>query len=594
MSKKKVGKQQKKSNKVKKQQRAIKSVSAGRLTVMLHLAIILVLGTVIYSNSFDCTFHFDDIISIVKNDSIKDVSDINTIWKSNSRRFIAYLSLAINHHFGALNVWGYHFFNLMIHLTTSLLVYWLMFITLKTPNVKSLIPVKDQQWIALVVALMFVSHPLATQSVTYIIQRTASMVTLFYLFAITLYLKGRLNQGSTSLSIGYFITALIAAIFALFTKENAFTIPLVILLVEISLFKRDKIVVNFSKPRIILGCIVFLSFLLLLFSRVSSSFFETIPPSFGHTYTVTPWNYLLTQFSVIVKYIQLLCFPINLNFDYDYAISNSLIEPRTFLSLGFLSALVGLSIYLFKKEKLISFGIMWFFITISIESSFIPLADLIFEHRTYLPSVGFFMILTVGIYQLVWLKNKKIALGLIFLIIGTNSFATYQRNKIWKNEGTLWNDVIAKSPDKARPYLCRGNYYKNLKRNKEALSDFTKSISLNPAYIEPYNNKGTTLYNEGLLTEALSYLNYAIENSPEYTEAYVNKGIVLATQKKYSKALENFNRAIEIEPNNADIYINRSLTYLNMGDKNKSCLDISTAIKLKHPDAQAIYNNECR
>ena len=102
MSKKKVGKQQKKSNKVKKQQRAIKSVSAGRLTVMLHLAIILVLGTVIYSNSFDCTFHFDDIISIVNNDAIKDVSDINTIWKSNSRRFIAYLSLAINHHFGAL------------------------------------------------------------------------------------------------------------------------------------------------------------------------------------------------------------------------------------------------------------------------------------------------------------------------------------------------------------------------------------------------------------------------------------------------------------------------------------------------------------
>ena len=594
MSKKKVGKQQKKSNKVKKQQRAIKSVSAGRLTVMLHLAIILVLGTVIYSNSFDCTFHFDDIISIVKNDSIKDVSDINTIWKSNSRRFIAYLSLAINHHFGALNVWGYHFFNLMIHLTTSLLVYWLMFITLKTPNVKNLIPVKDQQWIALVVALIFVSHPLATQSVTYIIQRMASMVTLFYLFAIILYLKGRLNQGSTSLSIGYFITALIAAIFALFTKENAFTIPLVILLVEISLFKRDKIVINFSKPRIILGCIVFLSFLLLLFSRVSSSFFQTIPPSFGHTYTVTPWNYLLTQFSVIVKYIQLLCFPINLNFDYDYAISNSLMEPRTFLSLGFLLALVGVSIYLFKKQKLISFGIMWFFITISIESSFIPLADLIFEHRTYLPSVGFFMILTVGIYQLVWLKNKKIALGLIFLIIGTNSFATYQRNKIWKNEGTLWNDVIAKSPNKARPYLCRGNYYKNLKRNREALSDFTKSISLNPAYIEPYNNKGTTLYNEGFLTEALSYLNYAIENSPDYTEAYINKGIVLATQKKYTTALENYNKAIEIEPNNADIYINRSLTYLNMGDKNKSCLDISTAIKLKHPDAQAIYNNECR
>ena len=594
MSKKKVGKQQKKSNKVKKQQRAIKSVSAGRLTVMLHLAIILVLGTVIYSNSFDCSFHFDDIISIVKNDAIKDVSDINTIWKSNSRRFIAYLSLAINHHFGALNVWGYHFFNLIIHLTTSLLVYWLMFITLKTPNVKNLIPVKDHQWIALVVALIFVSHPLATQSVTYIIQRTASMVTLFYLFAITLYLKGRLNQGSTSLSIGYFITALIAAIFALFTKENAFTIPLVILLVEISLFKRDKIIVNFSKPRIILGCIVFLSFLLLLFSRVSSSFFETIPPSFGHTYTVTPWNYLLTQFSVIAKYIQLLCFPINLNFDYDYAISNSLIEPRTFLSLGFLSALVGLSIYLFKKQKLISFGIMWFFITISIESSFIPLADLIFEHRTYLPSVGFFMILTIGIYQLMWQKNKKIALGLIFLIIGTNSFATYQRNKVWKNEGTLWNDVIAKSPNKARPYLCRGNYYKNLKRNREALSDFTKSISLNPTYIEPYNNKGTTLYNEGLLTEALSYLNYAIENSPDYTEAYINKGIVLATQKKYSKALENFNKAIAIEPNNADIYINRSLTYLNMGDKNKSCLDISTAIKLKHPEAQAIYNNECR
>ncbi len=556
----------------------------------IGIAIIILLGIIIYSNSFNCSFQLDDTSSIVDNQVIRDVTDFNSIWKFSQSRFIPYLSLAANYHFGELNVWGYHFVNLLIHITVSLFVYWLSFLILKTPNLKDLIQKKDHHLVAFITALLFVSHPLATQSVTYIVQRMASIVAMFYLLTLILYLKGRLNEGARSLSILYFGCALIAAIFALFSKENAYTLPLAFILLEIFFLQKEKIKINFKDTRIKLAVVACVCFLVLLFSRISLSIFNPISPGLGNSFTVTPLNYFFTQFIVIVKYIQLLILPIGLNIDHDIPIASSLIEIRTLLSLFFLLAIVGLAIYLFNRQRIISFAIFWFFLTISIESSFIPLADLIFEHRTYLPSFGFFLILSVGLYKLLWQKNRNLAIGILLVIIGSNSFLSFERNKVWKNNFTLWNDAVSKSPNKARPLGTRGDYYRDVNEWDKAITDYTKALRINPRYTTALHNRGFAYAKLGDSNKAIEDYNNAIKIRPTYSIALLSRGIALYQLSQLDNALKDYSSAIKSNPKFSQAYFARSLIYSRQNQLEKAIADCNSAIKYKPTFSGAYFN----
>ena len=162
-------------------------------------------------------------------------------------------------------------------------------------------------------------------------------------------------------------------------------------------------------------------------------------------------EYFLTQFRVILTYIRLFILPYNQNLDYDYSVSTSFFQIKTFFSFLALLGILLSGVLLFKKYRLISFGIFWFFLTLSVESSIIPISqNVIFEHRTYLPSFGFFLALTGAFYYFFREKYLKIAVIIILMIAAVNTVLTYQRNKIWKTEYTLWNDCVKKSPDKAR------------------------------------------------------------------------------------------------------------------------------------------------
>ena len=162
---------------------------------ILHVAIIIILGLIVYSNTYSGSMHLDDISSIMFNRAIQNDWTIASIWKYSQNRFLPYLSLAINYKLGELDTLGYHVFNIIIHLTNGLLVYWLTQLIFSTPAMKAHSGLKSK--IAFFTALLFISHPLATQSVTYITQRIASMAALFYFFSMALYIKGRITEGNT-------------------------------------------------------------------------------------------------------------------------------------------------------------------------------------------------------------------------------------------------------------------------------------------------------------------------------------------------------------------------------------------------------------
>jgi protein O-mannosyl-transferase len=614
-------------NKTAKKIPAVKEETGNKTYYLFGLAIIILLGIIIYSNSFKCSFQFDDEASIFNNASIRNLSDVKAWWNSYPSRPFSILTFAINYHFDKLNVWGYHLVNLVIHLINACLVWWLTLLIFLTPSMKDKEIVRDRKVIALFTALLFLSHPLATQSVTYIVQRMASMVAMFYLLSLALYVYGRLLNKSNITKYLLFTGSLISAILAMLTKENAFTLPLAIVLFEIFFLRTRKFVIKFKDYRVILLLAVSLSLIILLFIMFSGSILATLPPSGGYTYNLTALNYLFTQFSVIVKYLQLLILPIHQNLDYDYPISYNLFEMRTLLCLLLLLSSIVLAIYLFRKNRIISFAIFWFFLTLSIESSFIPIRDVIFEHRTYLPSFGFFLILSTSIYLLLWKKYKYFAISVLMIIIISNSFLTFERNKVWKDPSTLWSDVILKSPHKNRGWRNRGNFYRDLaikyeaqqnnilakkmtdlafndysqlvellpeatayvsrgriyfKRNdfNKAYEDFTSAIKLNPKYAEAFSNRAAVLYNIGEWQKAISDYSKAIEMDSNYIDIFTNRGNAYENLKEWEKAIADYTQAIKISPKNDIIYYNRGIAYEKINQIDKAYDDFSKAIEI--------------
>ena len=607
-------------------QKPPKQDNKSRYSAGVGLGIIILLGIIIYSNSFNCSFHFDDYPNIVNNTKIQHLQDVQAWWNFYPTRPIGIFTFALNYHFNQLDVQYYHLVNLIIHLINACLVWWLTILIFSSPYMKDKEISGNKKVLAFFTALLFVSHPLATQSVTYIWQRLASMVTMFYLLSLVLYIKARLSNKGNIVKTLLYTCSLISAVVAMLTKENAFTLPFAVVLSEIFFLQTKKFPINFRDYRMILLLIVFLGVILIIPLKFSFSIFKPMSPVLGRTYTLTPGNYLLTQFSVIVKYIQLLFLPINQNLDYDFPISNNFFQIRTLLCFLVLLSLIILAIFFFKKHRVISFSIFWFFLTLSIESSFIPLDDVIFEHRTYLPSFGFFLILTSGLYFLLWNKHKYLVISILVLITGSNSLLTYKRNKVWKDDLTLWSDVVSKPPTKARPfyncgfaygtlgqwqkaidyfslaiginpnysdaYINRGNAYGNLGKWDQSVADYSRAIKIDPKYVTAWSDRGIAYGNLGQLNKAIADFSKAIEIDPKKAIAWSNLGVAYWKLGQWDKSIANYSKAIEIDPKNTTVYYNRGFAYYNLGQWENAIDDYSKAIEIDPNNAKAYSDRE--
>ena len=565
--------------------------SKNRFYEVYGLAIIILLGIIIYSNSFTCSFNFDDIDNIVNNKSIRNLSDTNAWLSYSTNRPVSMFTFALNYHFNKLDVWYYHLFNFIIHLINTCLVWWFTLLIFSSPALKNNSIIKHKKIIAFLTALLFVSHPLATQSVTYIVQRMTSMAAMFYLLSLSFYLKARLFDIKYRYNYFWFGGSFIFAILAVFTKENAFTLPFAIILLEIFFLRTKKLQINFKDYRIILLIATFLSLIIIIPFKFNLSIFNTIPPIIGrNTVAISPSNYLLTQFSVIAKYIQLLFVPFNQNLDYDFPISNNFFNIRTLLCFLFLLSLVVLAIFLFKHNRIISFGIFWFLLTLSIESSIIPINDVIYEHRTYLPSFGFFLILSYSIFILFYQKHRYLAISIFVLIIISNSFLAHERNKVWKDDLTLWNDVVSKSPEKERPFYNRGLSYRKIGKIENAIADFTKVIEINPKNEMAYSNRGLDYGKQGQFNKAIQDFSTAIEINPKLSSAYYNRGVSYSKYSQWEMAIEDYSKVIENDPNYPMAYFNRGVAYDNLGQIEKAIADFSKSIQIDPENSVAFYN----
>ena len=371
---------------------------------LIAFGIIAVLILIAYSNTFKAEFHFDDNPAIVDNTGIKQpLTWENFTSLISGTRPIVNLSLYFNYQLGMLNVVGWHIFNIGVHIFNSYFVYLLILQTLNMPSLIDRYGYRSRR-MALFGALLFALHPVQTEAVTYIISRTELIATFFYLATFLFLIKGA-RTGKFVYVIGSFLMAVLA----MGSKEWAVTLPAVLILYDFLFLSDCKL--KQLLPRVGWHALVALSWGVLIYNMSTT---KMSGAGFGVTGQkgITPWTYLITSFNVIWTYIRILILPIHQNLDYEYPVAKSLIEFPTFLSLIGHISIFALSIWLYVKKKwtLIPFGIAWFYITLSPTQSFVPILDVIFEHRIYMPSIGFFLVVVMvleGIFE--FFEQRKTA-----------------------------------------------------------------------------------------------------------------------------------------------------------------------------------------
>jgi hypothetical protein len=375
---------------------------------LIAFGLIAVIVLIAYSNTFHSTFHFDDNPSIVENPSIKRATADNIGKILNGVRPVVYLSLMLNYQLGGLNVVGYHVFNILVHIANSGFFYLLMLWTLNLPALEAKYGGKAKR-MALFGALLFAVHPIQTEAVTYIITRTELLATFFYLATVLLFIKGARTKKSF-----YYAGAFFTAALAMGSKEWAVTLPAMLMLYDYLFLSEKKLSVVVSRwmvyVAITLTCWIAVRNLP-LFAASNTG----IGIGFGVSTTsgITANTYWLTSLNVIWTYVRLLFLPIKQNLDYEYPIAKTLFEMPTILSFIGHVVVIGSAFWMYKKKGwlLVPFGVAWFYIGLAPVQSFVPIIDVIFEHRAYMPSIGFFIVFVTayeGLFE--WWAARKMSM----------------------------------------------------------------------------------------------------------------------------------------------------------------------------------------
>ena len=417
--------------------------------------LLILMGIVVYANSIDNPFIWDDNVFIKNNPIIKDVRYLPHIFtknllehnpiKGDFYRPVQGLSLMIDYFFWGSNPVGYHIANFLLHLLCALLVYFLVNDIIR------------DRLASFFTGLLFLIHPVQTEAVTYISGRADPLATAFILSAFLLYIRAT-TPISTTWSTFSYIGAIFMFIIAIFSKETSLIFPVLLLLYEFYIWGIDKF---FRKVRVIILRLAPFLGLVIIYLVIRFTLLTQIT-KFVHTTSVGLGARGVTFLTTIPVYIRLLFIPMDLHMERFIPISSSLFEPRVLIALGILCFAIVCIVRTYKFSRETSFGLTWFFVTLVPISNLIPLNAVMAEHWLYLPSIGIFMVIGSGVSKLL-LKAVNTKRVIIIIIITAYliflSTLTILRNVEWGNAIIFYKNAIRYSPDSYRLHYNLGVTY---------------------------------------------------------------------------------------------------------------------------------------
>lgn len=527
------------------------------------LIMLAAIAFIIYSNVLNGPFLYDDTVYVRDNPLIRSLADLP---KLTGTRQITFITFALNYAIGGSDTFVYHITNVAIHALNAFMVFIFLSLTFKTPLMRRGAPITGAG-IAFATALLFLTHPLQTQAVAYITQRLASLATLFYLLSIVLYAKSRLlrDEGRRTHIEVYLLSVAVAAA-AQKTKEITFTLPFLIALYEFTFFDlRDGL-----KKRLLYLLPLFATLAIIpitLFSNagqgdptVSNIARKIMGMQVAEMSDLSNYAYLMTELRVVVMYLRLIVLPVNQAAVYDAPVYTTFSDPNVYLSFVFLAAIFAGAVYLYirsiKRSEpyglLISFGVFWFFVAVSVESSVIPIKDVAFEHRVYLPGIGLITAASAFIFFVfeAALKDRAVWVwAIILMATGANGVSTYKRNVVWTDGLVFWQDVVNKSPGRAGGHNNLGIEYADRGKTDLAAKEFEETLRLAPYFEDAFYNLGVIYGRKGRDADAMEMYRQAIRLKPDKAaDAHLNLGILYKKAGKKREASVEFGAALQLDP----------------------------------------------
>ena len=567
--------------------RVPQTVGATSRSIRAGVALIVVAVCAAYANSLHGPFVFDDTPSIVENQSIRHLGSLQVLAASpdavtTTGRPVVNLSLAVNYAVGGLAVEGYHIANLALHILAALVLFVLVRRMLLLPAL-SAHHGTAATGLALSVALLWAVHPLQTETVTYVIQRAEAIVGLFYLLTLYCFLRG-----ATAARGGVWYTAAVGACaLGMASKEVMVSAPLLAVLLDRtfiagsfkqSLRRRWRLWLALSSTWLLLAVLHHMSH-----SRGGSA---------GFGLGITAWAYARTQFGCIVHYLRLAFWPHPLVLDYGYPIARTAAEivPSAIAVLALTAATTAALIW---RPKWAFLG-AWFLAILAPSSSIVPLpGQTEAEHRMYLPLAAVAAPLVLLAYHAssrFGRRSMRMLPVLLLTVAAALGWGTYQRNKDYQSELTLWDRTVRACPQNDRAYLSRANAYWTSGQLDAALEDYDRCIALNPRYPKAYIGRGNVHGDMGRYDEALSDYENALKLNPDLADAHNGRGGVLANQGQVDAAIGEFNRAIALQPDLVEAYYNRANALDAKGDLDAAIDSYDRTIELR-PDHAKAYNS---
>lgn len=534
----------------------------------------------IYWNSLDGSWQFDDLPNITDNSRLHldelSWTGIKGALFSDQRnpdslyRPFSCISFALNYYVGGLDVFGYHLVNILIHLFSSIFLFLFIYHTLNLPSFRNRYASKSYA-VAVLATMLWSINPIQTQAVTYIVQRMASLAGMFYIMGMYFYLKFRraVRRGDRIL---FMILCFLAFVMAFGSKENAVMLPISILLYEMLFFHKETGQISKKNIKILFVVSGSLIFLGLIFWSLESDAFSFLSGYHNRPFSLV--QRLLTESRIIIFYLSLLVYPMldRLSIAHSFQISTSLFHPiSTFLAILFIAVSIAFLIYKAREFPLFSFCYLFFFINHFIESSIFPL-ELIYEHRNYIPSMLFFVPISIGLcnllerYALKRMMKTIITAFIIFVMIGF-AYTTFMRNFMWKSGKSLWMDAAEKAPDQMRVHHNLGLYYQDHGEVIKAVHEFEKA--LRSPVIHRKDEVIITYYQIGRLYDDLEdfenaelFYRKAIEIKPNFSQALLGLAAIFDHEGRSDLADRYLSKAYKADPFNPAINFNMGLRKL--------------------------------
>ncbi len=555
------------------------------------MVVIVAAGMAAYSNSLHGAFVFDDPPSIAENQSIRRLWRLDEVLLPVQRldyyRPVLNLSLALCYRIGGLDVAAYHVLNLGIHLAAALTLFGLVRRTLLlAPHEDHLSQASTA--LALVVSLLWMLHPLQTESVTYVIQRCEAMYGLFSLLSLYCVMRGATSSGAW----WWYGGAVAACALGMGSKEATAVVPFLVLLYDRTFLAsswRDAFRKRWG---------LYVALALTWGILVPAILVSALSESRRARDPITVWEYARSQFGVVVHYLRLSLWPDALCLDYQWPVAKSarqIVAPAAFI--GVLVATVLWALGRWPKGAFLG---AFFLIALAPSSSVVPIPDLAFEHRMYLPLAPLMVAAVLGAYAIMrrlgstrpsWEPARQaLPVVLVVAIAAALGIRTYLRNRDYSSELRIWADTINKAPKNGRARYNFGRALLDAGQAEEAVTQLRQALEIDANYAPTHSNLGLALAQRGKTEEGMIHLRRAIELDPRSAQTLNNLGHSLLETGKTSEAVVQLRKALEIEPNYASAHNNLGRALMLLGQVDEAVVHYQAALAADPDDAQLHHN----